>query len=82
MELARERGGLTSCRPSTMEPVLAALLFLSFCDNEGNLVPNRDVKPLEGKSPARCRLALWCMGKSRSPWALSAKSYSGDEVRK
>ena len=79
MEFARERAGLKSCSPSTIEAVLPALLFLHFCDSEGNLVPIREVKPVDAESPEHCRFEQGVVEISKSHWAPSAKSYSGDD---
>ena len=80
VELARERDWRISCMPSIMEVVLFARLFRHLCDNEGNRVPSRDVKPLEEKSLGRGLLTTGFIANSRS-LAPSAKSYSGlDEV--
>ena len=73
VEFAREREGLTSCMASTMDVALFARLLRHFCDNEGNRVPSREVKPFEGKSLGRCLLATGSLARSRS-FAPSAKS--------
>lgn len=67
VEFARERAGLKSCRPSTIEAVLPPLLFFHFCESEGNLVPIRDDKPVDAGSPAHCRFELGAIEKSKSP---------------